>query len=126
MRKLFSIKQDIAPPRGYGPKKAAITLVGWGSTYGPLKEAVDMLHREKADVNLLHYSEIWPFDKQPIIDAASTAKAIYTVENNFTGQLADLIAQETGKMVNGRILKWDGRPFSPAYIVREFKKLGCC
>ena len=34
---------------------------GLGSTYGPLKEAVDMLHREKADVNLLHYSEIWPF-----------------------------------------------------------------
>lgn len=126
MRKMFSIRQDIAPPHLYGPKKAATTLVGWGSTYGPLKEAVDMLRSEKADVNLLHYSEVWPLDKQPLIDAAGTAKEIYTVENNFTGQFADLIAQETGKMVNGRILKWDGRPFSPAYIVREFKKLGCC
>ncbi|MGA2159055.1 MAG: 2-oxoacid:acceptor oxidoreductase subunit alpha [Dehalococcoidia bacterium] len=126
MRKLFSIRQDIAQPHLYGPKKASTTLVGWGSTYGPLKEAVDMLHSEKVDVNLLHYSEVWPLDKQPLIDAASTAKQIYTVENNFTGQFADLIAQETGKMVNGRILKWDGRPFSPAYIVREFKKMGCC
>ncbi|MGA2368743.1 MAG: 2-oxoacid:acceptor oxidoreductase subunit alpha [Dehalococcoidia bacterium] len=124
MLKLLSIKQDMASPCVYGPEKAATTLVGWGSTYGPLKEAVDTLNKEKADVNLLHYSEIWPFNKQPVIGAASTAKKIYTVENNFTGQFADLIAQETGRMVNGKILKWDGRPFSPEYIVREFKKIG--
>ncbi len=126
MRKLFSMKQDISPPRIYGPKKAGTTLVGWGSTYGALAEAVDMLHKDKVDVNLLHYSEIWPFDKQPVIDVFSNAKGVYTVENNFTGQFADLIAQETGKMVNGKILKWDGRPFSPGDIVREFKKTGCC
>ena len=69
MRKQFSLKQYIAPPARYGPKTAETTLIGWGSTYGPLKEAVDMLHKENVDVNLVHFMEIWPFDREAALDA---------------------------------------------------------
>jgi 2-oxoglutarate ferredoxin oxidoreductase subunit alpha len=126
MRKQFSLKQDITPPRVYGPRTAESTFIGWGSTYGALKEAVDMLRKDDVDCNLLHYSEVWPFDKEAAINALNSSKFSFVVENNSTGQFADLIAQETGKLVNTRILKWDGRPFSPEYIVREFSKVGCC
>jgi 2-oxoglutarate/2-oxoacid ferredoxin oxidoreductase subunit alpha len=126
MRKHFSLKQDIAPPHVHGPKTAETTFIGWGSTYGPLKEAVDILHKGKVDCNLVHFSEVWPFDKEAAINAIDSAKFSYVVENNFTGQFAHLIAQETGKLVNGKILKWDGRPFSPGQIIREFNKVGCC
>jgi len=47
---------------------------------------------------------------------------IIVIENNATGQLAHLIRAETGIKVSGTILKFDGRPFSPDYIVRELKK----
>ncbi|MBM4467840.1 MAG: hypothetical protein FJ014_20210 [Chloroflexi bacterium] len=30
----------------YGPEQADITLVGWGSSYGPVREAVDRLNQE--------------------------------------------------------------------------------
>ena len=126
MRKHFSLKQDIAPPYVYGPKTAESTLIGWGSTYGPLKEAVDMLHKDGADCNLLHYSEVWPFDREAAVNAINSSKFSYVVENNSTGQFADLIAQETGRLVENKILKWDGRPFSPEHIVREFNRMGCC
>ncbi|MDD4877361.1 MAG: 2-oxoacid:acceptor oxidoreductase subunit alpha, partial [Dehalococcoidales bacterium] len=125
MRKQFSLKQDMSQPKIYGPQKADTTLIGWGSTYGPLTEAIDILHSEKISANLIHYSEIWPFNSEVISDALNNAKYSYVVENNFTGQFADLIAQETGKLVSGNILKYDGRPFSPEYIVREIKKAGC-
>lgn len=125
LRKMFSLKQDIAPPRLYGHKKADTMLVGWGSTYGALREAVDILRREKASVNLLHLSELWPFPAEAVADALSRARSSYVVENNATGQLARLIRSETGREVSGNILKYDGRPFTPAQIVQQVKKAGC-
>jgi 2-oxoglutarate ferredoxin oxidoreductase subunit alpha len=44
------------------------------------------------------------------------------IENNATGQLAQLITAKTGIRVGGTVLKFDGHPFSPEYIVRELKK----
>jgi 2-oxoglutarate ferredoxin oxidoreductase subunit alpha len=44
------------------------------------------------------------------------------VESNATGQLAHLIRAETGKEVTGSILKFDGRPITPIFIVEKLKK----
>ena len=124
MRKLSGLEQEIAPPRLYGPEKAATTLIGWGSTYGALREAVDTLHREKASVNLLHLNELWPFPTETVTDVLASTRNSYVIENNATGQLARLIRAETGSRVSGKILKYDGRPFTPAQIVEEVKKKG--
>ena len=125
LRKLLSLKQEISPPRWYGPKKAETTLIGWGSTYGATQEAVDILRKEGAGVNMLHLNEIWPFPAEAVADALSRARNSYVIENNATGQLARLIRAETGKQVSGRILKFDGRPFTPAYIAEAVRKEGC-
>ncbi len=125
MRKLFGLKQEISPPQLHGPKKAETTLVGWGSTYGALSEAIDILRNEGISVNLLHLTELWPFPAEAVADALDSAQRSYVIENNATGQLAHLIRAETGKETNGKILKYDGRPFTPAYIAREVKKEGC-
>ena len=125
MRKLFSLKQEIAPPRLYGPKKAETMLIGWGSTYGAIREVVDMLRAERASVNLLHLNELWPFPTEAVADALDNARSSYVIENNATGQLSHLIQKESGRKISGRILKYDGRPFTPAYITRELKKEGC-
>jgi len=125
LRKLFGLRQEISPPRLVGPKKAETMLIGWGSTYGALHEAMYMLHKEGKDVNLMHFSELWPFPAEAVVDALDKARFSYVVENNATGQLARLIRAETGREVSGRILKFDGRPFTPAYIVEQVKKEGC-
>jgi len=44
------------------------------------------------------------------------------VENNATAQLAHLLRAEIGYRVTGKILKFDGRPFSPAHILRQLKQ----
>lgn len=125
LRKLFSLKQEINPPRWYGPKKAETTLIGWGSTYGAIHEAVDILHRNGASVNMLHLNELWPFPVEAVADAFDRTQNSYVIENNATGQLARLIKTETGCNVSGRILKYDGRPFTPAYIAEAIRKEGC-
>ncbi|MBM3155246.1 MAG: 2-oxoacid:acceptor oxidoreductase subunit alpha [Chloroflexi bacterium] len=125
LRKLFGLKNDISPPRLEGSRKAETMLIGWGSTYGALHESMTILRKEGKDVNLLHFSELWPFPAEAVADVLDRACFSYVVENNATGQLARLIRAETGREVSGRILKFDGHPFTPAYIVEQAKKEGC-
>jgi 2-oxoglutarate ferredoxin oxidoreductase subunit alpha len=101
---------------------AAMTLVGWGSTSGAIKEAANILESEGTKVNTLHLNEIWPLPVEAIASALGETKKSIVIENNATGQLAHLIAAETGIQVSASILKFDGRPFSPEYIVREIKR----
>ena len=125
LRKLFSLKQELTAPQLYGAKKAETTLIGWGSTYGAIREAVDILRKEDVSVNSLHLNQLWPFPAERVADALDNSRQSYVIENNATGQLANLIQRETGRKVSGRILKCDGRPFTPAYIAQEVRKWGC-
>jgi 2-oxoglutarate ferredoxin oxidoreductase subunit alpha len=124
LRKLFGLKKEISPPQQYGPKKAEITLIGWGSTFGAIHEAVDLLRQGGTSVNMLHLNELWPFPAEAVADAIDRANRSYIIENNATGQLARLIRAETGKDVS-QILKYDGCPFTPAYIAEAVRKEGC-
>ena len=125
MRKLFSLRKEMATPTLYGSTKADSLLIGWGSTYGAIREAVDILRKEGSSVNLLHLNELCPFPVEVVADALDRARHSYVIENNATGQLARLIQTETGRKVSGRILKCDGRPFTPTYIAQEVRKEGC-
>jgi len=122
LRKREGMKEEISCPRIYGATQAEVTLVGWGSTYGALRETVDLANQEGMDVNLVHLSEIWPFPAEAVSQALRGARRVFAVENNATAQLARLIQAETGYQIMGKIAKFDGRPFSPAYILRELKQ----
>jgi len=124
LRKIESLRDEIDPPRIYGPPNTDVTLIGWGSTYGALKEAVDILTNQGANINLMHFSQIWPFPTQKVIELLSKTNRSFVVENNATGQLAQIIRSETGIKATGNILKFDGRPFTPMHIVNELEKEG--
>jgi len=46
LRKTIGLRKDIARPSRYSLESAETTLIGWGSTYGAICEAVDTLQRE--------------------------------------------------------------------------------
>ncbi len=122
LRKMEGLRQEIATPATHGPEDAEITLIGWGSTLGAISEAVDLANRDGLRVNMIHLSEIWPFPAAAVGRALQGVRTSFMVENNATGQLAHLLRAETGHQVTGRILKFDGRPFSPRYIVAKIKQ----
>jgi len=122
LKKYEGIRNELSKPRFRKEPGAEMTLVGWGSTYGAIKEAAQLMEKERAKANILHLNEIWPFPIGAVTSALSGMSRIIVIENNATGQLAHLIRAETGIKVSGTILKFDGRPFSPDYIVRELKK----
>jgi len=117
-RKLIGMAGEMSGPRRYGPQGAEVTFVSWGSTYGPLREAVDRLNAEESGrASLLHFVDLWPFPTEAVTAALKSARRVVAVEVNATAQLATLIRANTGRAVDGTILKYDGRPFTPEYIV---------
>ncbi len=118
MRKLETARKDLWQPEVYGPKAADYTFVAWGSTYGALRESVDRLNDDGTTANMLHLPQVWPFPARKVREVLGGARRAIGVEQNFSAQLAGLIRQETGIHIEENILRYDGRPFSPNYILR--------
>ena len=113
LKKLPLIQDEISPPALYGDENPDIVIAGWGSTYGPIKEAVDILSKNRS-VALLHFAEVFPFPLTGQFDYMKTlcnAKLTICVENNATGQFERLMKAETGFSFGANIHKYDGRPF---------------
>ncbi len=121
-RKNLLLFKELRPPKRYGAKDAKNVLIGWGSTFGPLKEAVDLLNADKEKVCLVHFDAVWPLKPEHFY-FLKKAKFVAVVENNFTGQFARLIAAATGSIIKHKINKFNGLPFEAAEIVRAYKKL---
>jgi 2-oxoglutarate ferredoxin oxidoreductase subunit alpha len=121
MKKLELIKRDILEPEYFGGDAPEVLLVGWGSTYGALKEAVALLKTEGMKVGALSFGDLYPLPTKLLNKYNSIAKTIVNVEQNYTGQLGKLITQETGILMNKSILKYDGRQINAQDIVDRVK-----
>ena len=98
-----------------GPADAEVTLVGWGSTYGVIKEAIGQMAERGVKVNHLPIKWLVPFHADEV-EAALDGKKFFIVENNQSGQFARYLRGETGLKADGHIRKYDGEPFAPHHI----------
>ena len=116
-RKFQTVAKEVEPPELEGPEDAEVTLVGWGSTYGVIKEAVAQLKERGVTANQLPIKWIVPFHGDAVVDILSRAKQVIVVENSYSGQFYRYMRSETGLSVDGHIRKYDGEPFMPHHIV---------
>lgn len=122
MRKLETIKRAMRMPEWYGPADAPITLMGWGSTRYVIREAIDLLNARGVNANALHFTDIYPLDEARLEKELAKAKRLIDVEGNYTAQLAQVVRVYTGRAVNDKILKYDGRAFTGAEIADAVAK----
>lgn len=98
-----------------------LLIIGMGSTGGTIDEARSRLD---AKTNHVTIRQMLPFPTEELRPYVEKAKQVAVVENNATGQLADLIKLHVGshdKIKN--ILKYDGNPFLPAELYNACKEL---
>jgi len=122
LKKLEMLKEDITPPEFLGPKDYRTLLLGWGSTYHPIKEAMSAVAKD--DLAFLHFKQVYPLhpDTQRFLE-----KATHTViiENNATSQFGKLIKLITGFSITDRILKYDGLAFTVEELINRIgEKIG--
>jgi 2-oxoglutarate ferredoxin oxidoreductase subunit alpha len=123
MRKVEGMLAAVRPPQLFGPAKAAVTLLGWGSTLGVIREAIGRLAAEEGIVaNHLHVKWLVPFHAKEILATLSGAKRVIVVENNVSGQFARYLRSETGFSAHGHVRKYDGEPLTPRQLVEAVKE----
>mgnify|MGYP003762359385 CR=1 FL=1 len=122
-RKINSIvEDDLEEPEYFGSDSIDMLLVGWGSTYGALKDAVILLNDSGIKAGALSFGDIYPLPQKKLREYKAKAKKIINVEQNFTGQFGKLITQETGILMDYSILKYDGREIIGSEIADKVKK----
>jgi 2-oxoglutarate ferredoxin oxidoreductase subunit alpha len=121
-RKFALVAEQVPAPELEGPADADVTLVGWGSTYGVIKEAIAQLAAEGVSANQLGVKWIVPFHADAVSAILDRAKRVIMVENNYSGQFARYLRSETGFAAHGHIRKYDGEPFLPHHIVEGVRQ----
>ncbi len=124
MGKLELIKEELQEPWMLGDAQPDILLLAWGSIAGPLEEAITRLRKENESLSIgaLVFGDLWPLPTKQLTSLAEKAKVLVNIEQNYTGQLAKLIRQETGFHCTKSILKYDGRQMTPEFILEMLKK----
>jgi len=122
LRKGDGICRDAMPPEMQGEGKPDLLLVSWGSSKGPVSEAASRVKDDGENVATLHFSQVWPLVPDQFLGRLQEAREVACVEGNATGQLAGLIRRETGFTIEKRVLRYDGLPLTPEWILRELKR----
>jgi 2-oxoglutarate ferredoxin oxidoreductase subunit alpha len=120
---MSTVLDHVPAPKLEGRAQAEVTLVGWGSTWGVISEAVERLNHEGISANHLPITLLIPFHVKEVTDILSRSKKVIIVENNFSGQFARHLRAETGLVAQGHIRKYDGEPFEPKHIVAGVKEI---
>lgn len=98
-------------------------IISWGSTKGPIIDAIDMLKKENINVGFIQIKLLHPFPTEYVKSLLKDVKTIIDVEANHTGQLGTLFKQNLGKDVDYFILKYTGRAMTSTEIYDSLKKI---
>ena len=119
LRKLETIKRDAPLPKLIGNENSEYLVVSWGSTFHVVEETIEKLGSK--NVAHLHFSWVYPLN--PEAKKFFEGKKVIVVENNITGQFADLLWKELGVKADHRVLKYDGRPFSVEEVLDALREV---
>ena len=118
--KVAGIAKDIPDLEVFGPDHGDLLILGWGSTYGALRSAVERLTGEGKSVAHAHLRHLFPFPKNTG-DVLRSYKTVLVPELNL-GQLWFLIRGTylVDALAYGRVR---GKPFRISEIVDEANRI---
>ncbi|MFO1445985.1 2-oxoacid:acceptor oxidoreductase subunit alpha [Bacillus sp. Bva_UNVM-123] len=123
-RKVENIKFDTPVYKNAPHEEADLLIVGFNSTRGVIEEAIGRLEKDGLKVNHAHIRLIHPFPTDEMLPLVKSAKKIVVIENNATGQLANIMLMNVGNQEKThKLLKYDGNPFLPHEIHTRCKEL---
>jgi 2-oxoglutarate ferredoxin oxidoreductase subunit alpha len=120
LKKLENIKKEVVPPQLIGSRDYKVLVLGWGSTYHVVREALEGLGRK--DVSFLHFGQVYPLSEGTKDYLKKAAKTVI-IENNATSQFARLVKLSTGMDIEEKILKYNGLPFSVEEVAAGLQRI---
>ena len=123
-RKLDALKFDTPVYKNAPHEEPDVLLVGFNSTRGAIEEVQERLNAQGLKVNHAHIRLIHPFPSADMAPLVAKAKKVIVVENNYTGQLANIMKMNIGGHDKiEMITKYNGTPFLPGELENRVKEL---
>jgi 2-oxoglutarate ferredoxin oxidoreductase subunit alpha len=122
MKKLDGIAAEFPGPEIVGDPDGTLLLC-WGSTVGPVLEALEQLRGRGHRLGVAIFRHLFPVNAPKVQAALSPAKRLITIEMNYRGQLGQLLRMEAGIATHGHIGKTDGRGFTVEDVVARVEPL---
>jgi 2-oxoglutarate ferredoxin oxidoreductase subunit alpha len=107
----------------FGERDSKNLVVSWGSPKGAIIESIGKLAEEGFSLGFLQVRMLHPLPKEYVANVLGNAEKIITVENNFSGQLAEMIKEKTGISTDFRVLKYNGRPMTTTEVYAALKNI---
>ncbi len=119
--KLKALAKDIGKTEVYGDREGDVLLVGWGSTYGPIREAVKLLRDKGEEAGSMHLHHLHPLPAG-IERILNRFRHVFVVEMNDEGlygygQLAGILRACFRHPAIRSITKTDGLTFKVKEIL---------
>ncbi|MHC4504947.1 MAG: 2-oxoacid:acceptor oxidoreductase subunit alpha, partial [Planctomycetota bacterium] len=118
------LREEALGPGFAGDEGPELLLVSWGSTGGAVLEAAGALRARGKSTAALHFDQVWPLDPAKFLHTLEEAGEVVCVEGNATGQFARLVRRETGFDIARRVLRYDGLPLTPEFVLRGLEASG--
>lgn len=123
-RKVENIRFNTPVYKNAPHEDADLLIVGFNSTRGVIEEAMGRLEKDGLKVNHAQIRLIHPFPSDEVLPLVRSAKKVIVVENNATGQLANIMKMNIGHAEKiTKFLKYDGNPFLPHEVHSKCKEL---
>jgi 2-oxoglutarate ferredoxin oxidoreductase subunit alpha len=122
-RKIQNALADLPVPEEFSRGgKLDVGVIGWGSTFGSVLEAVNIARSRGLSVGALKITAIFPYHADVIRDFMERCSRVLIPELNYAGQLANLISHLRGNDVV-RLNLATGSPFPPSLILSKIEEL---
>ncbi len=99
------------------------TIISWGSTKGPILDALEMLKKEGIDIGFVQVKLLHPFPAEKIKSLLEKVKTIIDIEANHSGQFGKIFKQNVTREIDYFILKYTGRGMTSTEIYDTLKKI---
>ena len=99
------------------------TIISWGSTKGPILDAIEMLQKEGIHIGFVQIKLLHPFPAELVKSLLKNVKTIIDIEANHSGQLGKIFKQNVQKDIDYFILKYTGRGMTSTEIYDTLKKI---
>ncbi|MGC8657930.1 MAG: 2-oxoacid:acceptor oxidoreductase subunit alpha [Desulfomonilaceae bacterium] len=122
-RKIRYALNDLEKPTEFfSEKHFDIGVIGWGSTFGSVLEAVTKCRKNGFKVGALKITSIFPYHADIIASFMAKSRIVLIPELNYEGQLANLIGHLHSKPLE-RLNFVTGAPIPPSAIQTKIEQL---
>ncbi len=126
-RKLETAAGQFSKAKTYGSDNASIGIISWGSTSGPVFEAIDAAKEKGIEVQALYPRTLYPLPTDWIKGFVKNKDVVIVIEANYNAQFKSTIVERCTNINKGtevlEFLKYDGTPFTPEEILEEIEKV---